>query len=119
MPIIKTKRLTLSVSISDMEISTVLDEAFCGADSFTPILHSHPWYELFCALGGSFNIDLPNGNSIHMPPHSICILPPDVYHKTRSDNSDAHKLAFQFFYHPIEKRSEYRKQSDIIVKNGT
>lgn len=46
------------------------------------------------------------GEEIFMPPHSICILPPGIYHKTVSDSPDVRKLAFQFFYRPIEKRSD-------------
>jgi len=89
----------LPLQIADMEIRTILDSAFAGEFMLTPVLHSHPFYELQCVLDGEYFIGFSNGSALPMKTHSLCILPPGLYHRTYTETSPVRKLAVQFDYH--------------------
>jgi len=98
MPVSDVKRIIMKVRIADTVINVMMDQAFRGEYLLTPMLHSHPYYELLCTIDGTFELGFTDGTSITMPQYSVCVLPPNLYHHTYASVNDVKKLAIQFDY---------------------
>ncbi|MBQ2710286.1 MAG: helix-turn-helix domain-containing protein [Clostridia bacterium] len=106
MPPVRPLASAMPLQLADMEIRTIFDTAFAGEFLLTPVLHSHPFYELLCVIEGEFFVGFSDGSALPMRAHALCVLPPGLYHRTYTDSPPVRKLAVQFDYrrtHPMEK----------------
>ncbi len=118
MPVSDMKRITMKVKLSDTIINVMMDQAFRGEYLLTPTPHSHPYYELLCTVEGTLELGFVDGTSVTMPQHSVCVLPPNLYHRTFSSANDVKKLAIQFNYHQTEDSpaSVYSNFHDLLSR---
>ena len=94
--------VALPVRVADLELHTVMDEAFYGSFTLSPQMHSHPYFEIIMSVAGCFSIDLLDGTSIVMQEGDLCVIPPESIHGTCPIDSSPEKLAVRFSYRKIK-----------------
>ena len=86
--------LVFLTDIEDLHIQSLLDLGFVKEFSTTPEIHAHSCYELLIALEGELSLILSNETSLCIEKDQLCMIPPMLYHSTRSDS--VKKLAVRF-----------------------
>lgn len=95
----KSKQIpVLYTKIGDMDIQSILDTGFIYKYEMTTYIHSHSYYELFTAVEGTLCIESPEGLQIHVSAGTLCLIPPNFYHRTFSLETSCAKLAIRFHY---------------------
>ena len=94
--------VALPVRVADLELHTVMDEAFYGSFTLSPQMHSHPYFEIIMSVAGCFSIDLLDGTSIVMQEGDLCVVPPECIHGTCPIDPSPEKLAVRFSYRRIK-----------------
>lgn len=92
----------LLTKIEDLQIMSALDNGFITKFEMSPEIHFHVFYEVFIAVDGEFYVELLGGESLLVKPDWLCLIPPGVYHCTRSVEG-VKKLAVRFNYSPDPK----------------
>ncbi len=85
-------------TIGDLKISTVLDQGFFQMFGMSPELHSHSYYELLFPLDDGLGVELAQGEIKRVETGTFCLIPPGIYHGTRSIEEGSRKLAIRFRY---------------------
>ncbi len=110
MPVQEMFRLSYDtpVSVSDIAIQTVLDEAFYS-DTFyiTPYNHSHPYFELHIGIAGEYAITFMEHPTVYMRPSMFCLIPPELCHSTQYVSPNAQKLAIRFSYCQTRAKADF------------
>ncbi|MBE6611283.1 MAG: helix-turn-helix domain-containing protein [Ruminococcaceae bacterium] len=86
---------SLVIQIADLSIDTALDTGFVYATGVSPHLHSHAYYELLASIDGEFALEMLD-EVLTIRAGSICLVPPGVYHCTKSISNAPVKLAMRF-----------------------
>jgi AraC-like DNA-binding protein len=96
MQITKQENPILQTTICDLCIESVLDTGFINEFEIISQTHSHPCYELIVNIDGEFCVAFSEAEAIHLETGAICLIPPGVYHCTRSISLNPRKLAIRF-----------------------
>ncbi len=89
----------IPVTIADIAIQTVLDDAFFSETfAVTPDAHSHPYYELHISISGEYAITFLDYPTVVMKPSMVCLIPPSLGHSTQRISAHPQKLAVRFSY---------------------
>lgn len=91
---------SLQIKIADFTLDIALDFGFFYSSGATsPDIHTHAYYELLAVINGEIALEVLEGNGdSNIPMHSgaICLIPPNVYHCTKSISNAPDKLAVRF-----------------------
>ena len=93
-----SKYMILENTMGDLKISSVADQGFYDNFTMAPELHTHSYYEILFSLEGGFFLDLADGACKEVRMGDVCLIPPGVYHGTRSCGDTSKKLALRFRY---------------------
>ncbi len=105
-----TRPVALPVLVENVELNTVMDEAFFGKFSLSPHMHSHPYCEVIVAVEGRFCINFLSEEPIVMQQGDLCIIPPECIHCTCLVEPEPQKLAVRFSYRKIKGDSRLYMQ---------
>ncbi len=94
--------VALPIRAADLELNTVMDDAFFGSFTLSPQMHSHPYCEVIMCVSGRFSIDLLDGHSILMESGDLCVIPSGCIHCTCMADPNPEKLAVRFTYRQIK-----------------
>lgn len=91
---------SLQIKIADFIIDIALDFGFFNTTGITsPNIHTHAYYELIAVIDGEIAVEVIGGDcDSNTPMHSgaLCLIPPNVYHCTKSISDEPDKLAIRF-----------------------
>lgn len=105
-----TSEYSVVLRLSDLSIDVIWDAE--TAESMDPgytYVHSHPFYEVLISVKG-VSLTLFHGNSVILPPGTLCLIPPGIYHSTQEMSSGKSKRALRFIY----ERSEVSDSEEAL-----
>ncbi|MBO5938025.1 MAG: helix-turn-helix domain-containing protein [Clostridia bacterium] len=101
--------MMIVTNIGDLSIRTVIDGALEGAfagGAASPVVHSHAYYELLLSMDGTMVVELDEGERILLPRDSLCLLPPNHYHRTKDVENSSQLLGIRFSFQQGERKTQ-------------
>lgn len=102
-----------TTTLGDARIQSILDNGFVRDYSVTSYLHSHSYYELFAAVESALSLEDADGVRRTLPARSICLIPPEFFHRVRSGDKLA--IRFQVLPHDCETDRDTKSVYDACT----
>ncbi len=101
MPVLET-----DVVIDDIVITVILDNGFVQTSNLTCSIHRHSFYEIHAVVSGIYRLEVPQSNDcIEVPPQTMILLPPDVYHYSHDSEHPESLVRFALMFRQKETPS--------------